>query len=159
MTESRPGHWFTLASAFLAVGGFCYFLGRVPGSAWLLPEIPHLESVQGSLLGWFPGWLPTYTHTSAFVLLSAAAWPGTRTRYLAYAIAWVAINLAFEFLQSPEVLAGAIRHIPWITGSSPPSAAVGLLSGGSFDPNDIAAAIAGGLTGFLILSTTQGDKR
>lgn len=158
MTESRQGYWCILAFTFLALGALCYLLGRAPGSALLMPQIASLESVQGSLVGWFPGWLPTYTHTAAFVLLSAVAWPGTHTRYLVYAVVWIAINVAFEFLQWPGLLAAALGSTPWTEELGESSPAFSLLSSGSFDPNDIAAAVAGGLTGFFLLITTQGDK-
>ena len=159
MTASRQGYWCILAFAFLTLGGLCYFLGRAPGSAILMPQIVSLESVQGSLMGWFPGWLPTYTHASAFVLLSAAAWPGTHSRYLVYTLAWIVINVTFEFFQQPGLLIDAIGSTPWIGNPGEPSSVVSLLSRGSFHPNDIAAAIAGGLTGYFLLITTHGDKK
>jgi hypothetical protein len=95
------------------------------------------------------GSLPTLLHTAAFTLLSLAVvapWP----RLLpAVCAAWLAIECAFEALQSPTI-AGAM-HLSTLASHS---SLLHAYLHGTFDPLDLLAAGAGALlAGWIAVGT------
>jgi hypothetical protein len=128
----------------LGLGLAVYVADRDGSGAALVPVVAAMAGV-----GWFGAagaWLPTFTHTLAFSLFSAAALPA-RSPWPVFACAgWCAVNVAFEMGQHPALqrpLADALIA----TGGA--NAEVRLLaryfSLGRFDPLDIVAAIGGAL--------------
>jgi hypothetical protein len=117
--------------AVLAMGALVYSLERPVDSVLFLPAALSLHDGQTYMPPLLGGPLPSFLHSLAFSLMTAAMLgPGPRNAALACA-AWATINTLFEFSQYPLFAK--------ITG-------IGVA--GTFDPLDILAALLGALAAF-----------
>lgn len=143
----------------LAVGLLVYVADRDATRVWLLPHSAVLHG--GPLFGALGDWLPSFVHTLAFSLLSAAALRRKAAPAYGTCAAWWAVNLAFEAAQHPQIrdrLAGVLRLAGGPDGWT--DALTGYFSGGTFDVGDIAAATAGALAAAAALWLVhQGETR
>ncbi len=121
-----------LCGLFLLVaGGLVYALDRPAGSVMFLPPVLVHDS---GLLGPLAGSLPSLLHAMAFSLMTAALLaPTLRMRAIACGV-WLALGWMFEIAQ-----AAAFRQT------------VGLGMAGTFDPQDMLAALLGSICAFLAL--------
>ena len=141
MKGSRIGATTRHRGAILAAGGFAalalgaavYALDRPPGSVGFLPRA---FVDDGGRFGLLAGSLPSFLHTMAFALITAALLKPTRRAGLAACAVWAAINLAFEFSQH-----AAFREL------------TGFGMYGTFDPLDLMAALLGAAAAYLLLRT------
>ena len=132
-TRHRGADLFMASIAVLAMGALVYSLERPADSVLFLPAALSLHDGQTYLPPLLGGPLPSFLHSLAFSLMTAAMLgPGPRNAALACA-AWAAINTLFEFSQYP-LFAN-------LTG-------VGMA--GIFDPLDLMAALLGALAAFGI---------
>ena len=135
----RPAGLFALGLGVLVLGVAVYVLDRPVGSVGFLPA--RLGHGSG-LLGPFAGPLPTFLHTLAFSLMTAALIaPSLRARLAACGV-WAAVNGLFEAAQYP-----AFRDI---TGIGMP---------GAFDPLDLLAAAIGAVAAFLLMPGAAAPER
>ncbi len=146
-----------LGGLALAIGGLVYLTDRAASRALLIPGI-HLL-LREPLFGAVGQWLPSFVHTFAFSLFTAAALPPGFVSARRACVGWCVLNLAFELGQLrpvAEFLAGAMRDQ---LGSTPP---VRLLANyflrGTFDLGDIVAAVLGALAAAAVLSRLQAAK-
>ena len=136
-----------LAGLALATGVVLYQvdrgLWRAPGSAVF---------AAGLLFGTLGQWLPSFLHTLAFSLLTAAV-PADRARPAYGAcVAWWAVNVAFEAAQHPQLsapLAAQLRDTfgPWW----PARRLANYFLAGTFDAGDIVAATLGACVAAALL--------
>jgi hypothetical protein len=140
----------SIATAALLAGVLLYLTDR-PGGLGLMihhDPIPRL----GSLFGSAGLWLPSFLHTFAFSLLTAAALPRRATWHFTSCLAWFAINAAFEIGQHPQVAPALTDALHTLFGSS----AIGswlqsYFVSGSFGFDDLAAAASGALVAGVVL--------
>jgi hypothetical protein len=130
--HSRGAKLFLAGLTVLAFGALVYALDRPADSVLFLPAVLSLHDGQA----WIPpplgGALPTFLHTLAFALMTAALLgPGPRCAVQA-AAGWAVINILFESAQHPLFVK-----------------ALGVGMAGTFDPIDVLAASAGAATAFL----------
>ena len=134
----RPAGLFALGFTALLLGVLVYALERPAGSVAILPAglMPG-----GAFLGPLAGPLPTFLHTFAFALMTAAFLTPTRRARLAACGVWAVINFAFEVSQHPAFmeLTGFGMH-------------------GAYDPLDLLAALAGALVAYLFLQRPVAKK-
>ena len=148
----EPPAWplWTTGLLALAVGALVYLADRDPARVMALPSFAVLGTAP--LFGAVGGWLPSFVHTFAFSLFSAAAWPRAgRPAYGACAL-WWAVNLALEAAQQPQwraALAGALPS--GLDTVAPLSYLARYAQQGRFDPADLLAITAGALAAAGVL--------
>ena len=126
----RPAGLFALGFAALVLGVLLYALERPADSVAILPAgLVH----DGAFLGPLAGPLPTFLHTLAFALMTAAFVAPTLRALLATCGVWMAVNIAFEISQHD-----VFREY---TG-------IGLY--GTFDPLDFLAALLGAVAAAFV---------
>lgn len=125
--------------AALCAGVAVYALDRPPASVGFLP---HGLAAGSGMFGALSGPLPTFVHSMAFALITAALLAPTRRAALLACAAWAAINIVFEVSQHP-----IFRDF----------AGFGLR--GSYDPFDLLAAVLGAAAAYLLARKFQSDWR
>jgi len=122
-------------------GGSVYF---VPG--WLTRDAPL------PVFGAMAKCLPTFVHTFAFIVITAAAlWPWPRL-LPAICAAWVAIECAFEFGQAQPLAERLAAATPsWFDGVPFLEAAPTYFSSGTFDWLDVLSIGLGAVTAYLFV--------
>lgn len=134
------------------------FTRHPPAPAWRWPVL--LVAAAGAALalgvavyttgraGFGPlgGWLPTWAHTFAFSLLTAAVLPPrSAARYGGCAV-WCTLNLAFEIGQHPQLGGPLAQTLQAGFGNGAPVRRLAAyFVHGSFDRMDLLAALAGAL--------------
>lgn len=138
----------------LALGLLIYLGDRQASHALLIPTLPALAGSQ--LFGVLGQWLPSFVHTFAFSLFTAAALaPGSTPRYGA-CVAWCAVNIAFELGQHPQISARLAEALHGSFGDAPAARALArYFVRGTFDVGDIAAAIVGALAAAALMRLIQ----
>ncbi len=120
-----PALLVAAAGAALALGVAVYATGRVG-------------------FGPLGGWLPTWAHTFAFSLLTAAVLPPRSAARYGGCAAWCAVNLAFEIGQHPQVSGPLAQALQAGFGNAAPVRwLAAYFVHGSFDRADLLAALAG----------------
>jgi hypothetical protein len=110
----------------------------------------------GSVFGALGGWLPSFAHTLAFSLFTAATLPPRPAARYGACAAWCAVNVAFELGQHPLIgqpLAQALLDM--FGGSAPMRWLAGYFIHGTFDARDIGAAVAGALVAATVLQVVD----
>ncbi len=117
------------------------------GAAAVLAPRGAPGGLPASLLAWWgaaASWWPSFAHAAALSLLTAAALPARGGWPYAGCVAWAVVDIAAEFGQRPgldRVWADAILEgLGRVPGAQ---ALADHLLGGTFDPADVAAVIAG----------------
>lgn len=130
--RDRGAMLFLAGLAALAAGALVYMLERPADSVLFLPAA--LSLYDGG--AWLPpalgGALPSFLHTMAFALMTAALLPAMVRARLAACAVWASIDILFEAAQHPLLVATVGTGMP-----------------GIFDPLDMAAALAGGTAAFV----------
>lgn len=130
-TRYRGGVLFMAGFAALAAGALVYLLDRSADAALFPPAILSLHDGRAYLAPMAGGSLPSFLHSMAFALMTAALLgPGIRRSVLACA-AWAAIDILFEISQHPLF-----------------AKSLGVGMAGTFDPLDISAALFGAVAAF-----------
>lgn len=142
----------TLALACLAVG-VCVYLFVRPTPVWFVPSPLHAPLLAHSPIGSMLGFLPVTAHVIALSLLTATTL-GARARAATLAPAiWALINVAFEIGQHASVSPLLLRILPqrfaeiWLLDQLRP-----YFAQGTFDPLDIAGALAGALVARILIT-------
>jgi hypothetical protein len=156
MQSTLRMNWLQIASgaAFLLCGVLVYSLAR-SALIWGLPLALHVPATI-SWLGRMSGSAPTFAHTAALSLLTAGVLGGTRRGAWSACVAWMLVNIAFEFGQHPLVrlhLVGSLPH--WLERVWLLDRTRCYFMNGTFDYTDIVAAVLGGATAFAIISMTR----
>ena len=152
----RSASLAAIGGVAIAVGLLVYLADREPSRAALIPTVALLTG--SNVFGLLGGWLPSFVHTFAFSLFTAAALPERAAPRYGACIAWLTVNVAFELGQHPlvsvrlaEVLQGGLSGMPL----AQPIAQY--FMHGTFDPGDIAAALLGALTSGVVLRLMHRD--
>ncbi|MBK8104600.1 MAG: hypothetical protein IPK42_03155 [Betaproteobacteria bacterium] len=138
----------------LLVGVLVYLIDRDPARAMLFPRIAALDT--GALFGAIGAWLPSFIHTFAFSLFTAAALKRAASPAYGACAAWWAVNLAFEAGQHEQL---SSYFADWLNLAFGPTWLARALSNyflrGTFDVGDIAAVTAGALAAAGVLVLVQ----
>lgn len=145
-----PASLAAIGLVAFAVGLLVYLTDRDASKATLIPAVALLAG--SNLFGALGGWLPSFVHTFAFSLFTAAALPQHSAPRYGTCVAWFAVNVAFETGQHPlisvrlaEVLQGAFGGMPLTRPLA------NYFAHGTFDPGDIVAALLGALAAAAVL--------
>ena len=140
----------TMGGAVLTLGLLVYLTDRSPPQAALIPAVPALAGRH--LFGVLGQWLPSFAHTFAFSLVSAATLgPRAIPRY-EVCVFWSVVNIAFELGQHPRLSAHLSHWLQSSFGESPVIRSIArYFVRGTFDVGDIAAAALGALAAAAIL--------
>ena len=162
ITRLRMNHHTTLLTAFasaaLVLGLLVYATERdLSHSAW----IPNALAIPGRVLfGVCGGWLPSCAHAFAFSLLTAASAPPRRAPVYGACLLWASIDVAMELGQHPALRDGLDRTIRAVFGNSLlPTVTGRYFTHGTFDPADVAAALAGAAGAAIFLCIVQPPPR
>ena len=149
---------FALGAVSLGLGVLVYALARPAGSVDFLPQSLTLHASVPPLIGQVVGSLPTFTHTLALCLLSAAVLENWRVRAGAVCLAWFLVEVAFEVGQQQRVSAWLIPRIPawfdqvwWLANSR------SYFARGTFDPADILLAATGATLAVMVNTQTRSE--
>lgn len=134
----------------LALGLLVYLTDRGGAHASLMPAIP--AAGEHHLFGVLGQWLPSFVHTFAFGLFTAAMVPAVSALRVGACAAWCAVNVVFELGQHPQIsrpLASALRAA---LGPGPVTRLLAhYFQRGTFDVGDIVATILGALAATAVL--------
>lgn len=148
--------------AALALGGLLYLLDRPADRTYFIPRLL-ADAVQPSgelgLFGALGQQLPTFLHTFALCLLTAAllrvGWRGA----LGICGAWLATDALFEIGQQPNLAEWLVRHLPdWFRFIPVLDNTAAYFLQGRFDPADLLSIVAGAVLALpVILATGRFD--
>ncbi len=146
----RPAALAAIGCAVFALGLLVYLMDRDASKAALMPSVAWLAG--SNAFGALGGWLPSFVHTFAFSLFTAAVLPERSVPRYGACVAWCAVNVAFEVGQHPlvsvrlaEVLQGGLGGVPFTLPLA------GYFAHGTFGPGDIVAALLGALAAGAVL--------
>ena len=150
----RSAALVVLGSIVFAIGLLVYLTDRDPSKAALIPTVAWLSG--SNVFGLVGGWLPSFAHTFAFSLFTAAALPERAAPRYGACIAWFAINLAFEIGQLPVVSARLAEALHGVLSALPFSRLLAnYFVQGTFDFGDIVAALLSALAAGVVLRLTH----
>ena len=147
-TEQLACYTFVCIATFtLATGVAIYAVCRVEAPVFLISGMWPAPAFRG--LNALTGQLPSFVHTYAFILLTAAVIPNQR-RVLSICAFWVVLESVFEIAQH-HVVGQAIVDTLQLRSSSTPIARITqvYLLHGTFDPFDLLAIQIGAVSAFL----------
>lgn len=148
-TRRRTAALFSIGATAVFIGTLVYLMDRDASRSLLIPAIAWLAGT--NLFGTLGGWLPSFAHTFAFSLFTAALLKqGSGPRY-GPCVGWFVVNAVFEIGQHPLV-SGAFAT--WLEvgldGASWTRPIAHYFIRGTFDPGDIAAALLGALAAAVV---------
>lgn len=143
-----------IAALVLFVGILVYVLDRA-GTAYFLPTWLTRDGGP-AVFGALGAHLPTFVHSFAFVLITAAVllpWP----RLLpAICTGWFALECAFEFGQRAPLGERIASMMPaWFAGLPVLEATPAYFARGTFDPLDILSIGLGVIGGYLVVRRVE----
>jgi hypothetical protein len=140
--------------ALLCLGVAIYALARAT-PVWFLPPPLHAPGLP-AMLTRLTGALPTFAHTAALSLLTASLLGGPALRAYAACAAWTATNILFEIGQHASVRVRLVAQLPsWFDQTWLLDQTRSYFLNGSFDYQDIVAALLGGGTALLVILKTR----
>ena len=131
----------------LGLGLLFYLIARPSVVASFLCFGPQFSRQTALFLRILLGSAPTFIHTLAFSLITASIAAGTRRLQILTCAGWAVLEILFEAIQHPDIRAWLLLHFGLID-------TISLLRRyvfGTFDYNDVAAAISGAFLATLIL--------
>ena len=146
----RSASLAAVGSVAFAVGLLVYLADRDPSKAALIPTVAALTG--SHVFGLLGGWLPSFVHTFASSLFTAAALPERYAPRYGACAAWFAVNVAFEIGQHPLVSIRLAEALQGSLGGMPVARPLaGYFVHGTFDPGDVVAALLGALASAVVL--------
>ncbi len=142
-----------LATAGLALllGAAIYLVDRPAGSAWLVPSAWQAAK-PGRGFGAVGQWLPSLVHAFAFSVLTAWLLPRRAGCAAAACLGWALVDSLAEIGQHSAVSAPLAAALAAAFDSAPLAARLArYFTQGTFDPADLAAALAGSALAYLAL--------
>ena len=137
---------FVLGTLWLLLGIVVYVVARPPGTVYFSAQIPNFSGELSHQWRLLLGPVPTFAHTLAFSLMSAALVSMHRNRMLA-CLVWACVEILFEFAQHPSVSAWLLSH-----RYQSSSHVLRYLNRGTFDLYDVMAAVAGAALAAAIIN-------
>ena len=146
----RSASLAAVGSVAFAVGLLVYLADRDPSKAALIPTVAALTG--SHVFGLLGGWLPSFVHTFAFSLFTAAALPEPAAPRYGACVVWFAVSVAFEIGQHPQISVRLAEALHGGLGVLPFSRSLAnYFVHGTFDPGDIVAALLGALAAGCVL--------
>lgn len=156
MRRASAINWPQVATggALLCIGVALYALARET-PAWFLPTGLHANLLPAALSR-LAGSIPTFAHTAALSLLTASIIGSSPGRAVAACAAWTMTNLLFELGQHASVRVWLVARLPrWFDHTWLLDQTRSYFLNGSFDYQDIFAAVLGGAVALLVISRTR----
>lgn len=145
----------------MAVGILVYLLDR-PGSAvYFLPDWWSLVEFTPSFFGPLGQYLPTFSHTFAFILLTTAVIAPHRRAAFVICAGWLIVDSFFEIAQRDDLAVNIVSYLPdWFADWPLLDNVASYFLVGRFDPFDLVSIFAAGIAAFLLIlySTRRGIK-
>ena len=149
------------AALILAAGILVYIFDRPGTSVYFVPDSWTAAEQTPLYFGQVGQYLPTFAHTFAFILITAAILGARRIGAIGVCIGWLVVDSLLEILQQDRIAIEAVKLIPSWFYDWPVLDALGTyLLAGRFDPLDLASIFAATVAAYLlIIISTRGDLR
>lgn len=142
----------SLAFVLLAIGGLIYIIDRPPEHVYLMPHAISLYAYQFRLPGQLWQNLPSLVHVCAFILLTYACFPLTRSRAVKVCIFWFVLEVLFEVGQLSSVAHWIASELPdWFNRIPLLDNIVNYFRAGIFDWRDVVSIFIGTMLAFFII--------
>ena len=146
----RPASLAAIGCLVFALGLLVYLVDRDASKAALMPSVAWLAG--SNVFGALGDWLPSFVHTFAFGLFTAAVLPERSVPRYGACAAWFVVNVAFEVGQHQLVSGRLAGVLEGGLGGLPLSRPLAnYFVHGTFDPGDIVAALLGALAAGAVL--------
>ena len=139
-----------IAIIALAIGLLVYLLDRQPDRVYILSHGPSLVHGRHPLFGVMGGYLPTFVHVYAFILLTVAIAGSSNTRLLRICTLWFVIAALFECGQHPLLAPRIAAALPaWFARVPVLDNTAAYFLKGTFDLLDLLSIALGTVAGYL----------
>lgn len=149
------------ATLVLAFGVLVYLLDRPSNSVYFVPEWWALAEATPAFFGLLGQYLPTFSHTFAFILFTTAVLAVRRRAAIVVCAAWLLVDSFFEIAQRDELAVNIVNHLPnWFAEWPLLDNVAAYFLVGRFDPFDLVSIFAAGIAAYLLVlySTRRGIK-
>ncbi len=143
-----------LGALVLAVGVLVYVFDR-PAEQLAFLSAFNFAAVTPAVFGVVGGSLPTFAHTFAFSLLTAAWLGGGKRAGLWACLTWFGIDSVFEIGQQPQIAVNLVEIVPgWFEYLPLLAQADSYFLSGTFDTWDLISIALGAFAAYLITART-----
>lgn len=150
-----------MAAVILAVGMLVYLLDRPSSTVYFVPDWWSLADLTPAFFGLAGQYLPTFSHTFAFILLTTAVIAPRRRTALLVCAGWLIVDSFFEIAQRDDLAINIVKYLPnwffeWPLLDNLPA----YFLVGRFDPLDLVSIFAASISAYLLVlySTRRGIK-
>lgn len=143
----------------MAVGILVYLLDRTSSTVYFVPDWWSLADITPAFFGLLGQYLPTFSHTFAFILLTTALIAPRRGAAFVACAGWLIVDSFLEIAQRDDLAVNIVRYLPnWFAEWPLLENVAAYFLVGRFDPLDLVSIFAAGIAAyFLVLySTRQG---
>ena len=154
---SRQSGILAIAIGALFVGVSLYTLDRQHEHVYFLPNWLALNHPSTGFFGSIGGYLPTFLHVYAFILLTVVVAAPSITKLIPICMAWFTLDGLLEVAQSDSIARWIAAHIPhWFSGLPFLENTASYFLSGTFDARDLLSIIAGSISAYLTVRIMQG---
>lgn len=144
----------------MVVGILVYLLDRQPSNIYFIPDWFNLEKTSSQVFGGIGYYLPTFIHTLAFILLTAAVVHPSRIQMIFICISWLVIEALFEVAQISLIAQWIANHVPSVFLGIPfLENTTAYFIHGTFDYLDLVSILAGAVTAYLATQLSQIENK
>ena len=150
--------WIQVLAALLAllIGVAVYLLDRSPERVYFIPDAWSTGEFSGTFFGPVGLYLPTFTHTFGFSLLTAVVLRPSRWAAVAGCLLWWITGSLLEVAQSNAMASWIARNLPiWFADWPVLDNAANYFLAGAFDPLDLLSIFLGALVAWIVLLLTR----
>ena len=160
--RTKP-EWIQFSAAVIAltVGILVYLLDRPADTVYFVPDWWLLADFTPALFGSFGQYLPTFSHTFAFILLTTAVIAPHRKAAIVACAGWLVVNSFFEIAQRDDLAANIVRYLPgWFAEWPLLDNVAAYFLVGRFDPLDLVSIFAAAIAAYVLVlySTRRGIR-
>ena len=136
----------------LGLGIAVYALDRPAMQTYFIPNNLNTYAGTESIFGPLGNHLPTFLHTFAFCVITAAVLGGGRRGALIVCLFWLIIDSLFEIAQHTDISNVIVPFIPdWFTNVPVLENAENYFSQGQFDPVDLISILLGVVCAYVLI--------
>ncbi|MDH3976881.1 MAG: hypothetical protein OEU86_00080 [Gammaproteobacteria bacterium] len=150
--------WIQVLTAMIAllIGVAVYWFDRQPERVYFIPDAWSTGAFNGTFFGSVGLYLPTFTHTFGFSLLTAVVLRPSRWSAAAGCLLWGVTGSLFEVAQTNSMASWIARNLPvWFNDWPVLDNATNYFLAGAFDPLDLLSVFLGALLAWRLLVATN----
>lgn len=140
------------AVVVLVIGALVYLLDRSSTSVYLVPDSWSFADRFPPVFGAIGGYLPTFAHTFAFILLTSALLEPWRWSAITACAGWWVVDSLFEIAQSDAWAPVIAAQVPgWFADWPLLDNVADYFIRGQFDPSDLASIGIATVCAFVVI--------